>query len=156
MLSECDYLTYVIKEVLRMDPPSVYSSPYMTYEEVEICGIKIPSKTKMAINFAGCHYNSDQWHEPTKFIPERFDPTSEYFLKPGTDDVRDPLAFIPFSTGKRSCPGMPFALTEIKVYLSFLISKFDYSIEPEMFSNPNVRFEQDSGFELDIKITKKH
>ncbi|CAI2363795.1 unnamed protein product [Moneuplotes crassus] len=156
MLSECDYLTYVIKESLRMDPPSMNTSPYMTYEEVEICGVKIPSKIKMMINVVGCHYNSDQWHEPTKFIPERFDPTSEYFLKPGTDDVRDPLAFIPFSTGKRSCPGMSFALTEMKVYLSFLISKFDYSIKPEMLSNPKVRFGLDSNYKLDIKIKKKH
>ncbi|CAI2379860.1 unnamed protein product [Moneuplotes crassus] len=83
-LSDCDYLTYVIKECLRMDPSSICTAPYMTYEDVEICGVRIPAKMNLVLNFIGCHYNSDQWHEPTRFIPERFDPSSEYFLKPGT------------------------------------------------------------------------
>ena len=36
LLSDCDYLTYVVKESLRIDPPSMFTTPYSTYDDVEI------------------------------------------------------------------------------------------------------------------------
>lgn len=84
ILADCDYLAYVIKESLRMDSPSMLSTLYSTYEDVEVCGVKIPKDTITVFNMIACHFNPDQWQEPKKFIPERFDPTSEYFTKPGT------------------------------------------------------------------------
>jgi cytochrome P450 len=89
------------------------------------------------------------------FIPERFDPEHELFEKPGCDEPRDPLSYIPFSTGKRSCPGMPFALTELKTMLAYFLCRVDYSIPKKFLSNRNVHFGLDAEWELEIKILKK-
>jgi len=35
-----------------------------------------------AVDIFRLHRNKDQWIEPEKFIPERFDPKSPYFLTP--------------------------------------------------------------------------
>ena len=95
LISDCDYLTYVVKESLRMDPPSMSTSPYYTYEDVEICNVKIPANTNIVlsvckysflIKIVASHYNPEEWHKPKEFIPERFDPCSEYYTKPGTGE----------------------------------------------------------------------
>ena len=33
ILNECDYFSYVVKEVLRMDPPTIFTTPYRSYED---------------------------------------------------------------------------------------------------------------------------
>ena len=55
LISDCDYLTYVVKESLRMDPPSMSTSPYYTYEDVEICNVKIPANTNIVLSV--CKYS---------------------------------------------------------------------------------------------------
>ena len=54
------------------------------------------------------HHNPKYWIEPEKFIPERFDPKSKYFLTP-KGKRRHLLAFAPFSGGKRVCIGKTLA-----------------------------------------------
>ena len=43
-ISDCDYLGYVVKEALRIDPPAVESICYKSLQDIEICGIPIPKK----------------------------------------------------------------------------------------------------------------
>lgn len=43
------------------------------------------------------------WHEPLKFIPERFDLQSPYYKTP-SGESRSELSFMPFFSGIRSCP----------------------------------------------------
>lgn len=50
MLTQCEYLNLVIKESLRIDPPTIISAPYQTYEDVTLCGVFIPKGTKMLMN----------------------------------------------------------------------------------------------------------
>lgn len=42
ILSEMGYCSAVIKETLRIEPPASASISYLTKEEVEICGVKLP------------------------------------------------------------------------------------------------------------------
>lgn len=49
LISRCDYLSNVVKEVLRIDPPTVSSSPYLTSEDVVICGVTIPKETVVMV-----------------------------------------------------------------------------------------------------------
>jgi len=90
-----------------------------------------------------------------KFIPERFDPESEYFLKPGTREIRSPYAYIPFSYGVRSCPGQNFSKLELKFLLARFITTVRYEIDECLLSNENVRFQVLNSFRLNLRYIGK-
>ena len=69
------------------------------------------------------HRNPKQWHEPEEFIPERFDPSSKYFLTP-EGKKRHPMAFVPFSGGKRICTGKTFAEIVGKFVVPGIMGRF--------------------------------
>ena len=105
-----------------MDPPGI-NTAYKTYQNIEICGVPIPAGFDIGVSILTQHYNPTNWFEPQKFIPERFDPDNKYFLTPD-GKTRDPLAYIPFSFGTRSCPGQALAKLEVKVMVSRLNNLF--------------------------------
>ena len=74
----CDYLNYFIKEVLRIDSPSGISLLYYATKDVEMWGVPFSKGQPFNLNMMYTHYNPKEWKEPTKFIPERFDPENEY------------------------------------------------------------------------------
>ena len=51
MMAKCEYLNYVIKESLRIDPPTITSHPYEAFKDTAICGVDIPQGTKIQINY---------------------------------------------------------------------------------------------------------
>ena len=66
------------------------------------------------------HHNPTQWIEPKRFIPERFDPASRYFLAPD-GRRRSPMSFSPFLGGKRICVGKTFAELVAKCVLPIIL-----------------------------------
>ena len=63
-------------------------------------------------------------HDPKYFSnPETFDP--ENFMKERKAE-RDPLTFMGFNQGPRSCIAMRFALLEMKICLSHLLMNFNF------------------------------
>jgi len=96
-LDSLEYLNYVIKETLRYDNPASISLGYKAIDDVTICGIPLPKDSKIFLGIHACHYNSKDWKEPEKYIPERFDPEISYF-----NSQSNLNSFIPFSFGLRS------------------------------------------------------
>jgi len=78
------------------------------------------------------HRNKEEWIEPEKFIPERFDPQSKYYLTP-TGKKRHPMSFGPFLGGKRICLGKTFAETISKIIGPTILAHFDFE-----FKDPNM------------------
>lgn len=76
----------------------------MAYEPFEIDGVQILKGTHIQYNIIGIHHNPLQYYEPESFIPEWFDPTSKYYVKPDGDPWNS-LSIVPFSCGWWSCPG---------------------------------------------------
>ena len=68
---------------------------------------------------------SKYWCQPEKFIPERFDPKSEYFLAPKAEP-RPNYAFMPFLGGKRICVGKTFIEVISKFTIPSILSNFDF------------------------------
>ena len=73
----------------------------------------------------GLHRNPKEWREPNSFIPERFDPRSEYYLTP-SGQKRHPMSFGPFLGGKRVCLGKTFAEMVSKLVGPTLLIEFDF------------------------------
>ncbi|CAI2365544.1 unnamed protein product [Moneuplotes crassus] len=153
---ECEYLTYVIKEVMRLYPPTVGSSPYVANEEVTVCGVDISKDTQIFLNIASQHYNPKIWHNPLEFIPERFDPESELYYIPGTEDPRPVTSFIPFSFGKRKCAGDNYAMTALKVFVAYILIRVEFKIESKILSNQDYILGLDAESSLKVTITKKY
>ena len=139
--NNCDYLTYAIKEGLRLDPPTPESLNYKAIKDTEICGVKIYKNEKLNISILYSHFNPDIYHRPLEFIPERFDPESELFFKPSNSkEKRHPKSHVPFTYGLRTCVGQSLAKLESKVLLSRFIEKVDFDINKEILENPSSRF----------------
>lgn len=140
-LYNCDYLTYVMKECLRFDNPLSSSVSYEAMDEVEIRGVKILKGQRINLNIYYPHFNPKEWHKPLEFIPERFNPDSEYFTKPGTKEARHPKALTPFMFGPRNCAGQTLAKLEYKVILSRLLLKTEYELTGSFAQNQNRKFQ---------------
>lgn len=70
----------------------------------------------------------NEWIQPEKFIPERFDPASAYYLTPA-GNKRNPFSFSPFLGGMRICLGKTFIEEVSKVTLPNLMKHFDFNLE---------------------------
>ena len=137
-----------------MDPPTFVTLPYTTYEPIEICGVKIPKDRSIQGSILALNYNSNEWQEPLKFLPERFDPENPYFLTPnGTQ--RNPLSLSIFSYGTRACPGQILAMLELKVLVTKLLLSIEYEVDPDQLNNDYARFAMFSNFKLKMKLVKK-
>mmetsp|Transcript_32588 Transcript_32588/g.24078 ORF Transcript_32588/g.24078 Transcript_32588/m.24078 type:complete len:108 (-) Transcript_32588:32-355(-) len=85
------------------------------------------------------HHSKDQWRDPDEFIPERFDPNSEYYLTP-LGGKRHPMSFLPFEGGPRVCLGKTFAEFIGKLIAVHLFNCFDFEIEENKYEGQRVGF----------------
>ncbi|KAL0297433.1 UNVERIFIED_CONTAM: Abscisic acid 8'-hydroxylase [Sesamum radiatum] len=107
--------TRVIQETLRV--ASVLSFTFReAVEDVEFNGYLIPKGWKVLPLFRNIHHSPDNFPEPEKFDPSRF----EVAPKPNT--------FMPFGNGTHSCPGNELAKVEILVLLHHLTTKYRWSV----------------------------
>ena len=71
----------MVKEALRISP-SIYGKIQVPQKDFEVEGFKVKKGTNI-FPCSGVHGMSNAvWKEPTKFVPERFDDTSDWSLTP--------------------------------------------------------------------------
>ncbi|XP_059299294.1 premnaspirodiene oxygenase-like [Lycium ferocissimum] len=119
-LEKLSYLKLVIKETLRLHPPSTLL-PRECRKLTYIDGYTIPPKTRVLINTWALGRDPESWDNPESFIPERFE-------KSPVDYMGNYFQFIPFGSGRRICPGMQFGLTNVKHPLARLLYHFDWAL----------------------------
>ena len=139
-LEELDYLHMVVKESLRVDPPAGEALPYEIIADTSVCGVELKKGDVINVNILPRHYDPEEWHDPLKFIPERFDPESKYFTTPKSGKARDPLSWMPFSTHLRICPGQSLAMLEIKVILVYLLSRVNFEFADHLMESDYAYF----------------
>ena len=120
-LHDMHYLKAVIKEVLRLHPPSPLLLPRESIDDCQIGGYIIPSKSRVIINCWAIARDPKIWDMPDEFIPERFENNPIDFK--GQD-----FELIPFGSGRRICPGMGFAVSNIELILANLIFRFEWKL----------------------------
>ena len=140
-IHNCNYLSYCFKETARIDPPGAGTLLRVAFEDIKICGVTIPKGSWVIHSFLYSHFNYEYWHEPAKFIPERFDPDHPYsFLPTDKTKRRNPLCYTPFSQGARKCPGQVLATTEAKFIIARLVAKIDYDVNEEQLKKDDLKF----------------
>ncbi|KAM5575239.1 flavonoid-6-hydroxylase-like [Rosa sericea] len=117
------YLQAIIKETLRLYPPGPIPRPdHESTEDCVVGGYHIPAKTRLVINISKIQRDPKVWPDPNEFRPERFLTTHKSIDVRGQD-----FELIPFSSGRRICPGMYLALKSMPLLLASLLHGFELS-----------------------------
>ncbi|KAG8174232.1 hypothetical protein JTE90_016583 [Oedothorax gibbosus] len=106
-----------ILEVMRWKTIIPLNVPRCTLSDAKICGYNIPKNVTVLFNLWNAHHDPNYWTDPESFIPDRF------ITKDGKS-VSRPAHFMPFSAGKRVCPGEPMAIMEMFIYFTSILQKF--------------------------------
>ncbi|XP_059667668.1 cytochrome P450 71A1-like isoform X1 [Cornus florida] len=124
-LHKLPYLKAVVKETLRLHPPSPLLLPHETTKKCNINGYEIPPKTCVYVNAWAVGRDPESWEHPEEFLPERFmDSCIDY---KGQD-----FEFIPFGAGRRGCPGIYLGALTVELALANLLNSFDWELPPGM------------------------
>jgi cytochrome P450 len=103
-----------IKETLRLYPP-IHVGNRIVAQDVNIMGYELAAGTRTMVSIYLSHRDERYWHDPDKFLPDRFD----------RDEQRPPaFTYIPFGGGPRNCIGASFAQVEAKAVLARILQQF--------------------------------
>ncbi|KAH7833144.1 hypothetical protein Vadar_003479 [Vaccinium darrowii] len=114
------YIQAIIKEALRLHPPTHLVPPRVNIEDCTVRGYHIPAGTILFVNLWKVHSDPEVWPNPWEFRPERFLTTHKDFHFMG-----EHFEFLPFGSGRRGCPGISFALQVLHLTLAGLLHAFD-------------------------------
>lgn len=121
-LDKLPYLRCCIKETLRLHPP-IPLLLHETAEGCEVSGYWVPARTRVMINAWAIGRDKSAWKDADSFIPSRF-----------ADDGSAPdfkgncFEFIPFGSGRRSCPGMQLGLYGLELAVAQLLHCFTWEL----------------------------
>lgn len=125
-------MTMVIQESLRLYPPAAFVSRE-AYGDIKIGNLMVPKGVCVWTLVPRLHRDPDIWGpDVDEFKPERF---SDGVSKA----CKFPHAYVPFGVGNRLCLGKNFALVELKVVLSLILSRFTFSLSPNYKHSPAYR-----------------
>ena len=112
-------------ESLRMQPPVYFSSGVAMGETMQCGPLSLRKGDFASISMYHLCNNPDEWIEPRKFIPERFDADSKYYLTP-SGVKRNPYSFSPFLGGLRICIGKTFVEAVSKFAVPTMLAHFKW------------------------------
>ncbi|KAG2320356.1 hypothetical protein Bca52824_013569 [Brassica carinata] len=125
-LVHLNYLRCVVRETFRMHPAGPFLIPHESVRPTTINGYYIPAKTRVFINTHGLGRNTSIWTtDIDEFRPERHlpvDGSGRVEISHGPD-----YKILPFSAGKRKCPGAPLGVTMMLMALARLFHCFDWA-----------------------------
>ncbi|KAJ1389369.1 Cytochrome P450 [Sesbania bispinosa] len=96
--------------------------PREAQEDCNVAGYHVPAGTRLVVNLWKIQRDPRIWEDPSVFRPERF-LTSHHEV-----DIRGQnFELFPFGSGRRSCPGMSFALLVLHLTLAHLLHAFEFA-----------------------------
>jgi len=133
-MSKLKNLKMVVKETLRMDPPLTLLLPRETIQQVNISGYDVPANTRIIVNTWAISRDPNIWKDPEEFNLGRF-------IGSNTDFNGTHFEFMPFGSGRRICPGMAMAVTNMEFILANLLYCFEWEL-PEGVAKEDISMEE--------------
>ncbi|XP_057423367.1 cytochrome P450 CYP82D47-like [Lotus japonicus] len=115
-----EYLQAIVKETLRLYPTVPLSVPHESMEDCIVGGYHVPAHTRLLTNISKLQQDPSLYSDLLEFRPERFLTTHKDIDLKGKH-----FELIPFSAGRRICPGISFALQLMQMTLATLLHEFE-------------------------------
>ena len=110
------WVSPVVEELLRFEPPVQYLPNRAALEDITINGTTIPKGSKLTLLLAAANRDPDRFTDPDRFDPDR--PDNQH---------------LGFGSGLHYCFGAPLARTEVHLALAALASRLD---NPRLVEDP--------------------
>ncbi|KAM4661938.1 cytochrome P450 2A13-like [Discoglossus pictus] len=115
------YTNAVVHEIQRIANVTPMALPHKVTEDTSFRGFIIPKGITILPIIGSVLSDPEHWETPDEFNPGHFlDQNGDFKL---------PNAFMPFSAGKRKCPGESLARMELFLFLTALLQKFKFQAE---------------------------
>lgn len=125
-LKELPFLRCVVKETLRMHPPI----PLLLHETAKDCvvlGYSAPKGSRVVVNVWAINRGLQSWKEPDAFRPARFMAGGEGEAV-ALDLKGSCIEFLPFGSGRRSCPARGLAQHAVEFAVAQLAHGFSWEL----------------------------
>ena len=145
-ITKLKYLDAVVSETLRLNPVVVFVGRQLK-EPFELMGYSLEAGTSLFPSIYLTHQREDIYPEPQKFKPERF-----------LERQYSPYEFLPFGGGNRRCLGYAFALFEMKLVLSTILSHVELELldnRPLKSARRGITFTPKGGVKMKVKSIRK-
>ncbi|BAU02380.1 hypothetical protein LR48_Vigan10g086800 [Vigna angularis] len=144
-LNEMTYLKAVIKEILRLHPPSPILIPRESMQDTKVMGYDIAVGTQVLVNAWAISTDPSYWDQPLQFQPERF-------LKSSIDIKGHDFELIPFGAGRRGCPGIAFAMVVNELVLANTVQQFDWTVPAGVVGDQTFCLSETTGLTVHRKL----
>lgn len=115
------FLQAVVKESLRLHPPVPCCIPHYSMVDCELAGYSIPAGTTTLVNVWAIGRDPKEWQDPLQFSPDRFLEQEQNLSRFGSV-----YHLLPFSSGRRGCPGMLLGRTQLQLIVANFMHAFEF------------------------------
>ncbi|CAL65159.1 cytochrome P450 [Christiangramia forsetii] len=132
----------VIEEGMRLYPPA-YFIDRVNVEQDEFGGMLLEPGENLLFSVHEIHRHPNLWEKPEEFLPERFEDGGKKYSS----------QYFPFGAGPRKCIGNNFAMFEMIIAVSELVSRFKIiSVADEIDIKPLITLKPKNAI---LKFTKR-
>ncbi|RZC48052.1 hypothetical protein C5167_041014 [Papaver somniferum] len=152
-IKDLPYIRAIIKETLRLYAVPLLP-PRQSTKDCVVAGYLIPAGTRLIVHNRKIQRDPQVWSDPLEFQPERFMPGGD---KEGLDVRGQNFELIPFSAGRRMCPGVSFATQVMHLALARVIHGFDIKAPSDapIDMTENVGFTNVKATPLEVLLTPR-
>ncbi|XP_036376774.1 cytochrome P450 2J2-like [Megalops cyprinoides] len=116
--ADMPYTYAVVHEIQRFANIVPFAPPRVSSKDTTLAGYRVPKGMMVLPMLQQILHDKDVYATPNQFNPEHFLDENGKFVKKET--------FIPFSIGKRMCPGEQLARMELFLFFTSLLQRFTF------------------------------
>lgn len=122
-LADLPLTTAAIEEAMRLFPP-FWMTDRTAIADDDAYGFAIPARATIIVFIYGAHHDPKRWSNPEDFMPSRFGGK--------VNKSRFGFDYLPFGAGPRSCIGFQYAMIQMTVILSTILTRYRFSaVDPK-------------------------